>query len=212
MLAQLRHDRDVLRTGGGSAHGTHYLEIRPAGQGGGEEAYYLRLPQLAQYIDEVALARELPKIKKLVGLEITEAMLRDAGYGAANKGRFGRYVRKRLEPMRTAIRTGPVGQDLKPLEDLLICERSESPADMLRRSVYMPMQETKWGRRIVDARSLAPSSVLAQALRVECSLLKRGGTAIYLNLKSHHFAGKRGEAFYLRARRLSEYLLIVEQG
>ncbi len=86
MLAQLRHDRDVLRTGGGSAHGTHYLEIRPAGQGGGEEAYYLRLPQLAQYIDEVALARELPKIKKLVGLEITEAMLRECRVRRGEQG------------------------------------------------------------------------------------------------------------------------------
>jgi hypothetical protein len=211
VLAQLEHDRDVLRTPGASGQSTHFLEVRPAGRGGGTEAYYIRLPRLSQYVDEVALAQELPKIRRLVGLEVTETMLRKCGFGEKNKGRYGQYVRSLLRGIHTIVRTGPVDHDLRPLEDLLVCESFDCALDILRRSVYLPMQRTTLGRKIVDARPLAPTDILARTIRSECARLRRGGSTMYLSLKPHHFAGKAGDAFYLRANKLCEYLLIAER-
>src|SRR4051812_18095748 len=91
VLAKLKHDCEVLDYGKGS---THYLEIRPAGNGEGVEAYYLRETHLGVFIAEVALAREFPEVKeRLCGLKITESMLKKAGYSAAHKGRYGWFVR-----------------------------------------------------------------------------------------------------------------------
>ena len=114
----------------------YFLEVRTAGASGkGQRAYYLKRARLAEFVDAVANATMLLELQSLLG----------GRFGLAghprNKGRFAQEVRERVpEAFLDLIRTGPVDEEGRPLEDLRLCSEREDPLAALQRVIYVPMR------------------------------------------------------------------------
>lgn len=175
-----------------------------------------------RYLADTVLRHELDEVReKLRGRVISDGDLRRAGVSLAQKNAVGRHVSALVgaRDLYAVIRQGRVNENDHAVEDLLVCDEREDPIQALWRTIFVALTEPEGAgnrRRVREVALLAPTEVVARALRRDLRILRgsrRGTTDTYfLKLKPHGQAGSRREAFYLDRRYVERYVRLVSVG